>query len=211
MMELRRACAADCPEIAALLTDAFDGYPIYAAAQGLIKPGFTTREMLLSLNRTVCNFFMRYNKACFLADDEGATAGIAMLEAPGETNLSLHTALLCGALEMCRYMSIRSLSSYVSTLLITDSEKCVRGKSDLYILNLAVHELWRGQGVARALIFDGALPYAREKGCTRLTLTTNTARNAAMYAHMGFKTIEQHDVDFAGQRITYYHMAMNIE
>ena len=68
-MDFRRAEAPDCPELAALMSDALSGYPIYTAAQEYLKPGVDSREMLMSINRTLCNFFMRYNKACFIALD----------------------------------------------------------------------------------------------------------------------------------------------
>ena len=69
----------------------------------------------------------------------------------------------------------------------------------------------RGQGLARRLVFDCAVPYARKKGCKRLTLMVNTEKHAAMFQHMGFELLDRHDVDFAGKRIPYYSMAMKID
>lgn len=209
-MDFRRAEAADCPELAALLTEAMDGYPTYAAAEGVIKPGLTEREMLLSINRTLCNFFMRYNKACFIVEDEGTIAGEIMLEAPGEAELNKRTAMLCGGLDILKFMNVKAAKEYASMMIAPEISKDMRRPDDVYILNIALHELWRGQGMARKLIFDCAVPYAREKGCKRLTLVVNAEKHAAMFRHMGFELLDRHDVDFAGKRIPYYSMAMKI-
>ena len=106
-MDFRRAEAPDCPELAALMSDALSGYPIYTAAQEYLKPGVDSREMLMSINRTLCNFFMRYNKACFIALDEGNIAGEIMLEAPGEAEFNKRTATLCGGLDTLKFMKVK--------------------------------------------------------------------------------------------------------
>ena len=93
-MDFRRAEAPDCPELTALMSDALSGYPIYTAAQEYLKPGVDSRDMLMSINRTLCNFFMRYNKACFIALDEGNIAVEIMLEAPGDAKFNKRTATL---------------------------------------------------------------------------------------------------------------------
>ena len=38
-MDFRRAEAPDCPELAALMSDALSGYPIYTAAQEKVGTG----------------------------------------------------------------------------------------------------------------------------------------------------------------------------
>ena len=183
-MDFRRAEAPDCPELAALMSDALSGYPIYTAAQEYLKPGVDSREMLMSINRTLCNFFMRYNKACFIALDEGNIAGEIMLEAPGEAEFNKRTATLCGGLDTLKFMKVKAARECTPILITPEVSKNMRGPEDLYILNIAVHELWRGQGLARRLVFDCAVPYARKKGCKRLTLVVNTEKHAAMFRHM---------------------------
>ncbi len=210
-MDFRRAEAPDCPELAALMSDALSGYPIYTAAQEYLKPGVDSREMLMSINRTLCNFFMRYNKACFIALDEGNIAGEIMLEAPGEAEFNKRTATLCGGLDTLKFMKVKAARECTPILITPEVSKNMRGPEDLYILNIAVHELWRGQGLARRLVFDCAVPYARKKGCKRLTLVVNTEKHAVMFRHMGFELLDRHDVDFAGKRIPYYLMAMKID
>lgn len=210
MITYRKATAADCPEMAALLTQAFDGYPIYALADGHTRNGHTAREMLATMNVILCNFFMRYGKDCFIADDNGIMAGLIMPEAPASPRMSAVRYSLCGGLELFKYMTPGTLKQYASVLIAPDADRKLRGEKDMYILNIAVRDLWRSQGLGRALIDECAVPYARDKGCTRITLNTCTAEGVKMYEHMGFEKVDEVKYECFGKSIVYYAMAKEI-
>lgn len=210
MITLRKATAADCPEMAALLTDAFDGYPIYALTDGHTKGGHTAREMLAAMNVMLCNFFMRYGKDCFIAEDEGIMAGLIMPESPLSPRMSAVRSSLCGGLELFKYMSPGALREYAQVLIAPDADKKLRGKDDMYILNIAVKDLWRGQGLGRTLIDECAVPYAREKGCTRITLNTCTDEGVKMYEHLGFEVVDEVTYSCFGKSVVYVAMARGV-
>ena len=71
----------------------------------------------------------------------------------------------------------------------TDRKKHMRDNPYIYVMVVGVSPKFQGQGFGRKLL--RSVIYESEKGGLPVYLETSTEKNAAMYNHLGFKTLAE--------------------
>lgn len=205
MIEIRRATRDDECTIAAMLTQAkaLEEHPMCAAARQGAKSGASPLGLVLAIDRMIVSACLRAGCTCLIAEDEGTPAAVAVLECPGEEALTLRNLLMSGAKRLTRFIKPGAFPGGMRA--VSSGARCAQ--QEMRVVDIAVDELWQGQGLTQMLI-EHAADEARARGLKRLTVTASAPGERERYEQMGFAASDARTLELWGVSIPEQDMSL---
>ena len=205
MIEIRRATRDDECTIAAMLTQAkaLSEHPMCAAAKQGAKSGASPLGLVLAIDRMIVGACLRAGCTCLIAEDDGTPAAVAVLECPGEEALTLRNLLRSGAKRLTRFIKPGAFPGGMRA--VSSGARCAQ--QEMRVIDIAVDELWQGQGLTHMLI-EHAVDEARARGLKRLTVTACVPGERERYEQMGFAASDARTLELWGVSMPEQDMSL---
>lgn len=205
MIEIRRATRDDECTIAAMLTQAkaLSEHPMCAAAKQGAKSGASPLGLVLAIDRMIVGACLRAGCTCLIAEDDGTPAAVAVLECPGEEALTLRNLLRSGAKRLTRFIKPGAFLGGMRA--VSSGARCAQ--QEMRVVDIAVDELWQGQGLTHMLI-EHAADEARARGLKRLTVTACVPGERERYEQMGFAASDARTLELWGVSMPEQDMSL---
>ena len=205
MIEIRRATRDDECTIAAMLTQAkaLSEHPMCAAAKQGAKSGASPLGLVLAIDRMIVGACLCAGCTCLIAEDDGTPAAVAVLECPGEEALTLRNLLRSGAKRLTRFIKPGAFPGGMRA--VSSGARCAQ--QEMRVIDIAVDELWQGQGLTHMLI-EHAADEARARGLKRLTVTACVPGERERYEQMGFAASDARTLELWGVSMPEQDMSL---
>ena len=205
MIEIRRATRDDECTIAAMLTQAkaLSEHPMCAAAKQGAKSGASPLGLVLAIDRMIVGACLHAGCTCLIAEDDGTPAAVAVLECPGEEALTLRNLLRSGAKRLTRFIKPGAFPGGMRA--VSSGARCAH--QEMRVVDIAVDELWQGQGLTHMLI-EHAADEARARGLKRLTVTACVPGERERYEQMGFAASDARTLELWGVSMPEQDMSL---